>query len=296
MLSVIIPALNEASAIESTLRTIRSSLTEAAIPHEIIVVNDGSTDQTGALAAPLADRVLHHPIPGGYGRSIKDGILHAKYDVIAITDADGTYPNERIIDLYREVVEGGYDMAVGARTGKEYWGTFLKMPARLVFLWLCEYTTGRKIADINSGLRVFYKQIPLKYWGSISNSFSFTTTITLACLHNGYFVKYLPVDYYQRQGHSHVNYWRDTIRSLQIIVENILYYNPLKLFLLVVWFLMGISGLSWIGWMVSIVGKRQNFFEHLSIGCFQTAFIVAAIGLAATLNKKRPEPEIPKNL
>jgi len=161
MLTVVIPALNEENAIKDTIESIKKTLDGAGITHEIIVVNDGSTDKTGEFARASGVMVIDHPARGGYGRSLKDGILKAKYDLIAITDADGTYPNDRLPDLYKLVATDGFDMAVGARTGPEYRGTFLKMPARSVFLWLSRYATGVHIDDINSGLRVFRKEIPL---------------------------------------------------------------------------------------------------------------------------------------
>lgn len=285
MLTVVIPALNEENAIKDTIESIRKTLAAANIEHEIIVVNDGSTDKTGDFARECGVTVIDHPERGGYGRSLKDGILKAKYDLIAITDADGTYPNDRLPDLYKLVAVDGFDMAVGARQGPEYRGTFLKMPARRVFLWLSRYATGVHIEDINSGLRVFRKEIPLKYWDTISTGFSFTTTITLAALLNGYFVKYTPIEYYKRVGKSHINYWRDSFRSLQIIVENILYYNPLKLFLLIVNFLLAVAVIAGLGAVSTANAVLAAYSGILSALSFVSAFIVAAIGLAADLGR-----------
>ncbi|MDI6786234.1 MAG: glycosyltransferase family 2 protein [bacterium] len=283
MLSVIIPALNEEDIIKETIGSIRTPLKKANIIHEIIVINDGSSDHTGKIALECGVEVITHPKPSGYGKSLKDGILKAQYDLIAITDADGTYPNDRLLDLYNIVIKEGYDMAVGARTGKAYQGTFLKMPARKIFLWLSEYATGEKIDDINSGLRVFKKEIPLGCWNVISNSFSFTTTITLAAFSKGYFVKYISIDYHKRIGKSHVRYWRDTLRSFQIIVENILYYNPLKLFLLLVNTSLIVSLLSGGIYIIVETPKIFNFFGNLSVYSFASAIVVAGIGLLADL-------------
>jgi glycosyltransferase involved in cell wall biosynthesis len=287
MLSVIIPARNEEAALKQTIDDVRAALDGAKIAHEIIVVDDGSTDRTGELARAAGVRVLRHPDSGGYGKSLKDGILQAKHDLIAITDGDGTYPTQRLPELVRLVVDGGYDMAVGARTGKEYRGPLLKMPARRVFVWLGEYATGTKIPDINSGLRVFRKALVLRYINTIGDKFSFTTTITLAALLNGHFVTYIPIDYYKRVGKSYVRYWRDSLRSLQIIVENILYYNPLKLFLLLVnaLLLFALAGGAIYFTCSGRVPLLAGFCGMLSVGCFVAAFIVAAIGLAADLGR-----------
>lgn len=284
-LSVVIPALNEEQAIRETIQSIRNSLTSRGIEHEIIVVSDGSTDATASRAREAGAIVIEHPQPGGYGKSLKDGILSARYDLIGITDADGTYPNERLPELLDFVLTNGFDMVVGARTGREYRGTFLKMPARRVFLWLSEYATGTKIDDINSGLRVFRRDIPLRFIHTISNGFSFTTTITLAALLNGYYVKYVPIDYHKRVGRSHVRYWRDSLRSFQIIVENILYYNPLKLFLLICQFLLGIAATGFALMFLLPHAPWQTLGAMLASGGLISALLVAAIGLSASLGR-----------
>jgi polyisoprenyl-phosphate glycosyltransferase len=281
MLSVVIPALDEELAIGKVVAEIRDALDAASIPHEIIVVDDGSSDATGRLARAAGATVLRHPAPGGYGRALKDGIFAAHHDIVAIIDADGTYPAASLPLLHALVAEHGFDMAVGARTGSHYRGTFFKMPARRVFLWLSEYATGVRIPDINSGLRVFRRELALRYIHTISNGFSFTTTITLAALLNGFFVTYLPIDYLPRIGRSHVRHYRDSLRGLQIIVENILYYNPLKLFLLLCQ-MLGV--LACAGALLFAFGPGR--LEVL--GAVMTAFsvvgalLVAAIGFLAT--------------
>lgn len=277
MISVVIPALNEEKAILDTIRSVQSALEARGIAHEIIVVDDGSSDETGGIAKAAGARVIGHPTSGGYGRALKTGILAAVYDVVGILDADGTYPAARIPDLFDLVCFKGYDMAVGARTGKEYRGTFFKMPARRVFQWLGEYATGRNIPDINSGLRVFRRDVPLRFMHTVSNGFSFTASITLAALLSGCFVAYIPIDYGPRVGRSHVRAVRDSLRSLQIIVENILYYNPLKLFLLLCQMLGVIAIVGGLLWRFG--GGNLSFggavlFSNAIVG----AVVVAAIG------------------
>ena len=111
-------------------------------------------------------------------------------------------------------------------------GKLLKRIARFFFRKLSEFTTGRKIPDINSGFRVFRKDLAMKFFHTLSSGFSFTTTITLAFMLNSYTVKYFPIPYNKRRGSSKVKYFRDTLRSAQIIIEAIVFYNPLKIFLL----------------------------------------------------------------
>lgn len=235
--SVVIPALNEEGAIGVLIDQLRS-LPSAP---EIIVVNDGSTDGTLRIAQEKGVRILSHPAPAGYGRSAKDGMMIAEHDTIVVIDADGTYPALSIPPLLAEF-DRGFDMVVGARHGKEYRGTFLKMPARIILKWLVEFTTGRNIPDINSGLRVFRRSTTLPYVDHLCNGFSFLTTITLIYMLSGKFVSYMPIEYYARIGHSKVRIIRDSLRTLQYITEVIALYNPLKLYLLLC-AVLGVLGL-----------------------------------------------------
>jgi polyisoprenyl-phosphate glycosyltransferase len=134
-------------------------------------------------------------------------------------------------------------MVVGARTGKHYWGSFSKRWSRTFLLRIVEFVVGRHIPDVNSGFRVFNKAVALEHANRISSGFSFTTTITLAFFFEEKFVKYLDIEYYQREGKSKVHVRRDSLRMLQIVTQAILYYNPLKLFLLLC-FLSIIVGVS----------------------------------------------------
>lgn len=238
--SIVIPAFNEEAAIGPVLMSIRA----LGLSAEIIIVDDGSADNTAQVAESMGARVVRHPVNCGYGKSVKDGVLAASHETILITDADGTYPVERIPDLLA-IYARGFDMVVGARTGAAYRGTFLKMPARYVFKMLVEFTTGRRIPDINSGMRVFAKPTVEPYFPDICNGFSFTTTITLIYLLTGKMVHYEPIAYHTRIGRSKVRMFRDSLRTLQYIVECIVRYNPLKLFLLfaIVAVLLGVIGM-----------------------------------------------------
>ena len=231
MFSVIIPAYNEGTVIAVTvfdiLKVLKLNNIEGA---EIIVVNDGSTDRTAEMAIKAGAILINHPHNIGYGRSLKDGIKAAKYDTIIITDADGTYPLEMIPILYSEY-EKGFDMVVGARQGANYDESFKKKMLRLVLKKLVEFTAGRKIPDINSGLRVFSKQETLPYFTKLCDTFSFTTSLTLAYMMNGKFVQYLPINYKKREGTTKVRLFRDSMRTLQFITEAILFYNPIKIFI-----------------------------------------------------------------
>lgn len=232
MISIVIPALDEEIAIGATIAGVSEVLTAAnLVPFEIVVVDDGSSDQTGKIAAGAGAKVIRHPHNVGYGRSLKHGIEAAQYDMIAICDADGTYPASAIPELVRLHREG-FDMAVGRRQGPHYRQSMLKMPMRALLRFLVEWTAGRRIPDINSGLRVFSRAAVMQYFAHLCDTFSFTTLMTLAYMMTGRFVAYTPIDYFERAGRSKVRLFRDALRTLQYVVEAILYYNPLKLFLL----------------------------------------------------------------
>ncbi len=277
MISVVIPAFNEAASVATTVQTIKSILRKAGYEGaEVIVVDDGSTDDTFGQAKKSDSRVLRNLQNMGYGFSLKRGIRTAKYDTIAIIDADGTYPLERLPDLLK-AYEEGYHMVVGARTGEHYWESSLKGPLRLLLKYLVEFTAGRRIPDVNSGFRVFSKQEIIFYFPHLSNTFSFTTTSTLAYILTNRYIKYLPIDYMERVGSTKVRLFRDSLRVLQQIVETALHFNPFKIFLTVVFVIL-------ISSIVSIaLGLIMNIVSAvwLGIGLIVVSVIVFAIGLFA---------------
>lgn len=281
--SVIIPALNEEAGIASVIDRLKA-LTPTP---EIIVVDDGSSDKTGEIARSKGATVLRHPAPGGYGRCLKDGMKVAAHDIVAIADGDGTYPLERIPELVAGV-EAGFDMVVGARQGRHYRGSFLKMPARLVFKWLVEFTTGRRIPDINSGLRAFRKSAIAPFEDDLCNGFSFTTTITLIYLLTGKFVDYVPVDYASRIGHSKVRFIRDSLRTLQYITEVIATYNPLKLFVL----LSGIQGLLAVVAFAVFLTSDDSVWILFVPFFLLGAFLTFGMGILAHIRSRSPSSRL----
>jgi glycosyltransferase involved in cell wall biosynthesis len=229
VVSILVPAYNEAGAIGETVRQIRKAVDPLGKDYEIIVIDDASDDETSSLAEAAGARLVRHPRQGGYGRALKTGMRHAEYDWCAILDADGSYPIERLPDLLSYVPR--FDMVVAARTGKIYWGSFGKRVGRLLLLRVAKFVTGTDVPDVNSGMRVFRKELALSHARRISSGFSFTTTLTFAVLLEEHFVRYVPIDYLPRVGRSKVKMGPDSLRMVQIVTQAILYYNPLKLFL-----------------------------------------------------------------
>lgn len=278
-ISVVIPAFNEESAIVDTIENCRKVLVALSVEDfEIIIVDDGSTDRTAELAHANGARVVRHPGNGGYGLSLKDGIRAAKFDTVVITDADGTYPVDKIPDLLEEYRKG-FNMVVGARTGKYYRETFYKSPMRLVLRWIVEFTAGRKIPDVNSGLRVFSRNEIVGYFNHLCNTFSFTTSVTLAYLMTGRYLKHIPIPYYKRIGSSKVRLLRDSMRTLQFIVQAALYYNPLKIFLILCGLVLSFSVLCF---GISLVTHLTVTF-YLGIGGILMSILIFSLGLLSEL-------------
>lgn len=299
MISIVIPALNEEQAIAATVTACKQTLEKAGIaPYEIIVIDDGSTDATSRLAKEAGARVLSHPHNVGYGRSLKDGIVAAKYDMIVITDADGSYPIEsvpRLIEEYRK----GFDMVVGARTGKHYRESIIKTPLRKILKMIVEFTAGRKIPDINSGLRIFSRATVISYFKNLCDTFSFTTSMTLAYMMNRRFVHYVPIEYFERKGRTKVRLFRDSLRTMQYIVEAATYWNPLKIFSLFSFLCLCLAALSLIA---ALVLQLVSLFV-LGVGAILLSILVFGLGLLAVLLKQimdsnqheRDSPSFDKN-
>jgi polyisoprenyl-phosphate glycosyltransferase len=279
MISVVIPAKDEEEMVAETILQVQRAL--EGVDHEIIVVDDGSLDATAGRAMAAGARVISHPHNLGYGGALKTGIRAARYDTIVITDADGTYPNDQIPILLKEY-EKGFDMVVGARTGQYYRESILKSPLRLVLKLLVEYTTGLKVPDVNSGLRVFSRQKTLPYFNHLCNTFSFTTSLTLAYMMNSLFVSYVPIPYHVRTGKTKVHLWSDTLRTLQYIVEAIVYYNPIKIFLLMSGLIVASSILS----LALAIFTKLTIFYFLGIGGILMSILVFCLGMVAVLLQK----------
>ncbi len=226
-ISVVIPAYNEENGIGPVLDTLKSVLDNAYVDYEIIVVNDGSSDGTATAAEGHGVRLIQHRKNRGYGASLKTGIRAAINDTIVITDADGTYPSEAIPELL--TLFESSDMIVGARVGQNVNIPFIRRPPKWVLRKLAEYVSGEEIADLNSGLRVFSRQAALRYFNILPDKFSFTTTITVAMIADGFQVGYLPIDYHKRSGKSKIVPW-DFVEFVSLVLRLSMLFSPLKVF------------------------------------------------------------------
>ena len=206
---------------------IKESWRNCGYPYEIIVVDDGSTDKTFELAVSQDVKVLQHTSNRGYGASLKTGIKESKHDWVLITDSDGTYPVEQSSSFLEFIPE--YDMVVGARIGKNTSIPFIRRPAKWFLRVLAGFVAGTKIPDLNSGLRIFRKDLSLEFSYLYPNGFSYTSTITMAFLTHGYNVKYIPINYHKRKGQSSIRAY-DFVDFNRLLVKLTLFFRPIKLF------------------------------------------------------------------
>lgn len=231
--TVVVPVYNEAAYLETGLAQLCQVLAEdPKRSYELIVVEDGSTDGSLAcleqLAARLPFRLLLNPMNMGYGASLKRGLRASQAPVVAIIDADGTYPCHKLPRLCELLADT--DMVVGARRVDRVSPSWPRRLAKGLLTKLANFLTGARIPDVNSGLRVMRRQVVEQFIGLCPNGFSFTTTITLALLTNDYAVRFEPVDYYPRQGVSKIRPVRDLFNFLLLIIRTVMYFRPLQVF------------------------------------------------------------------
>ena len=294
--SIIIPAYNEEDAIAGVVAQLQQTLAAGGFQHEIIVVDDGSEDKTvdatrrqaaAQLTADSSIIVLQHHSNRGYGGALKTGIRHAQHEILCITDADGTYPNERIPDLLDRLASNHFDMVVGARTGEHVAIPAIRRPAKWFIGVLANLVAGETIPDLNSGLRVFRRSLVMEFFDILPDGFSFTTTITLGMLTNGYLVDYLPINYHRRVGKSKIRPVRDTLNFVQLILRIALYFAPLKVFVPLSFFLL-LLALVWGVFSTFVLGQLADVSTLVIV---MTAAQIMAIGLLAELiNRRFPSP------
>lgn len=283
--SIIVPVFNEAEAVPKTLEAFRAVLPRLHPESEIIFVNDGSTDETSQRLADLPDSrmcCLGHVRNRGYGAALKTGIGQARHAIVAITDADGSYPLDMLAPLLEGLLDRKSDMVVGSRTGKKAkTGLFRPLP-KFLLRKLAEYLSERKIPDLNSGFRIVRKDQVVRSWKHLPDGFSFTTTLTLSMLANGGEVDYVPIDYNARTGRSKIRPIHDTMNFLQLIVRTVMFFNPLKIFLPLSLFFLLSSVIVLV--VSSLFGRVMDITTVL---LFVTGLNLLAIGLLADLIDKR---------
>ncbi len=269
-LSIVIPAKNEALNLAKLLPQLRKLYKSA----EIIIVNDGSSDNTEEICTAHNVRVIHHPYSKGNGAAIKTGAQSATGDIIVFMDADGQHKPEDI-ELLLKKFNNGYHMVVGARTSDSH-ASVARRAANGIYNTLSSWITGQSILDLTSGFRAVNAKKFREFLHLLPNGFSYPTTITMAFFRAGYSVGYQSIKALQREGKSHIKPLKDGVRFLLIIFKVGTLYSPLKIFI-------PISMLHFV------VGFSYYFYTYISSGRFTnmsallltTSIVIFLIGLVS---------------
>jgi glycosyltransferase involved in cell wall biosynthesis len=271
-ISIVIPAKNESIAIRSTVRGVVRLFPDA----EVIVVNDGSTDETAFIAEEAGAQVLHQPYSKGNGAAIKAGLRAANNEIVVCMDADGQHRPEDIA-LLLEKLEAGYDMVVGARNqeGQAGWHRSL---ANGFYNAFASWMVGHEVKDLTSGFRAVNRIKFLEFISLLPNKFSYPTTVTMSFFRAGYSVAYVPISVLKRAegSKSHISLWKDGIRFLLIIFKIGTLFSPLKLFFPIS-LMLGAGGVAYYGYTYITDGRFTNMGALL----FTTAILVFLMGLVS---------------
>ncbi|MEM7283507.1 MAG: glycosyltransferase family 2 protein [Pseudomonadota bacterium] len=267
-LSFIIPAKNEALSIGGVVSKIRTDYPDA----QILVVDDGSSDDTARLAEQSGAEVITHPQSLGNGAAIKSGARAAKGDVFVFLDGDGQHDPEDIPRLLEQIASG-YSMAIGARSSSSH-ANSARLAANGLYNVIATLMTGKTIPDLTSGFRAVHAKKFCEFIYLLPNGFSYPTTITMAFIRSGYPLTFVGIEAKKRKGKSHIRPLRDGLRFLLIIFKIATLYSPLKLFVPTagVFFLLG---LGYYGYTFFTMGR----FTNMSLLLLSAAVIVFLIGL-----------------
>ena len=268
--SIIIPARNEAESLRSLLPAVMRVLPGA----EIVLVDDGSTDDTARIGAENGVRVISHPYAKGNGAAVKAGARAATGDILVFLDADGQHRPEDIPRLLARLEEG-YDMAVGARGMQDHAGAHRGF-ANAIFNRLASWMVNHRVSDLTSGFRAVRAERFRRFIYLLPNSFSYPTTCTMSFFRAGFSVAYVPVSMPPRIGQSHIRPFRDGVRFILIIIKIGTLYSPLKLFLPIsgAFFTTGLAYYTY----TYLVTHR---FTNMSALLFITSVLVFLIGLVS---------------
>lgn len=270
-ISVVMPAKDEAEGLRFVLPALRAVLPDV----EVIVVDDGSCDDTAEVASAAGALVLSSPYPMGNGAAIKRGARIASGEILVFMDADGQHLPDHIPQLLAKL-EQGFDMAVGAR-GRNGQANAGRGLANAFYNRLASMMTGHRILDLTSGFRAVRADKFREFLHLLPNGFSYPTTSTMAFFRSAYPVAYVPVDVARRMGvASHIRPFRDGLRFLLIIFKIATLYSPLKLFLptSLAFFLTGLGYYAW-------TYLTQGRFTNMSVLLFSAAVIIFLIGLVS---------------
>jgi glycosyltransferase involved in cell wall biosynthesis len=283
--TVVLPCFNEADHVLAELQRITAALDASGLRYEVLAVDDASTDGTLAVLREAATtmpnvRVVAFRRNGGSGTVRRIGTQQARGEIVVWTDADMSYPNERIPELVQLLLDDPtYDQVVGARTTEEGTYKWLRLPAKWFIRKIAERLTNQEIPDLNSGLRAFRRSVSLPYLRLLPSGFSCVTTITLAFLSNQHDIKYVPIDYAKRAGKSKFHFLRDAYRYILQVLRMVMYFDPLKVLMPPALWLFLIGAVKAVVDMV----RHPFYFPANTILIVLSSLIIASMALMADL-------------
>ncbi len=297
--SIVLPCYNEAEHVLVELERITAAMDGSGLGYELIAIDDASTDNTLEVLRAAEPRFPHLRVlafrrNGGSGTARRIGTLQARGEIVVWTDADLTYPNERIPELVRILLDDpSFDQVVGARTTEEGSHKWLRLPAKWFIRKIAERLTNQRIPDLNSGLRAFRRSVSLPYLRLLPNGFSCVTTITLAFLSNQHDIRYVSIDYAKRAGQSKFHFVRDAYRYILQVLRMVMYFDPLKVLMPpALWLLL-------IGLVKAVVDMVRHlfYFPASTVLIVLSALIIGSMALLADLVvRSRGDSAPPANL
>jgi polyisoprenyl-phosphate glycosyltransferase len=283
--SIVLPCYNEQDHVVAEVERICAAMDASGYAYELVAYDDASTDGTFARLHEVAPRfphlrVVHFDRNGGAGTVRRVGTQRARGEIVVWTDADMTYPNERIPELVQMLDKDlSLDQVVGARTSEEGSHKILRVPAKWFIRKLAERLTNTKIPDLNSGLRAFRREVALPYLRLLPPGFSCVTTITIAFLSNQHDLRYIPIDYAKRSGKSKFRFVSDAYRYILQVLRMVMYFNPLKVLMPVALTLLGIG----IAKGIFDLAVHPLRVAVNTVLIFVTGLIIASLALLADL-------------
>ena len=283
--SIVLPCYNEQGHVVAEVERICAAMDASGYSYELVAYDDASSDETLTRLREAAGRfpnlkIVHFDRNGGSGTVRRIGTQNASGEIVVWTDADMTYPNERIPELVQVLEkDSSVDQVVGARTSEAGTHKVLRVPAKWFIRKLAERLTNAQIPDLNSGLRAFRREVSLPYLRLLPPGFSCVTTITLAFLSNQHEIRFLPIEYSKRSGSSKFHFVTDAYRYILQVLRMVMYFNPLKVLMPVALSLLGLGLLKGLYDMVI----HPFYFAVNTVLVFVTGLLIASLALLADL-------------
>jgi glycosyltransferase involved in cell wall biosynthesis len=275
----IVPCFNEApDVLQRTVARLQSAATTAQWPYEVIVVDDASIERGYDTYVPQGAILVRHKVNRGYGAALSTGLRHATFQWIGIVDADGTYPVEKFPDMLR--LTSDYQMIIGARGWADI--NWLRRIPKRFLTQLASFLADSQIPDLNSGMRIFHREIYDGHSRIYPDRFSFSSTLTMVGLTSGFEVAFLPIEYFRRIGRSTIHPIKDPFRFCYQLLRLSLYFRPLRFF---------VPLATAVGLLAVARGIRDlllsNHFGGLTLVLFFMAFQIFFFGLIAEIINKK---------